>query len=121
MLRDKRVLIMGAEVGEWGGTNAVPRGSYGEFGARWIVDTPIAEEAIVGTAVGAAMGGLRPVAELMTINFSLVAMDQIVNNMAKIHAMFGSQAKVPLVIRTPAGWGPLAAPPRQRRAHAGGH
>ena len=92
-----------------GGTYAVTRGLYGEFGDKRILDTPIAEEAIVGTAVGAAMGGLRPVAELMTINFSLVAMDQIVNSMAKIHSMFGGQARVPLVIRTPAGWGQLAA------------
>lgn len=109
MLRDERVLILGEEVGVWGGTYAVTRGLYGEFGDKRILDTPIAEDAIVGTAVGAAMGGLRPVAELMTINFSLVAMDQIVNNAAKIHAMFGSQARVPLVIRTPAGWGQLAA------------
>jgi pyruvate/2-oxoglutarate/acetoin dehydrogenase E1 component len=109
MLRDENVLIMGEEVGVWGGTYAVTRGLYGEFGDKRILDTPIAEEAIVGTAVGAAMGGLRPVAELMTINFSLVAMDQIVNNVAKIHAMFGGQARVPLVIRAPAGWGQLAA------------
>lgn len=109
MLRDENVLIMGEEVGVWGGTYAVTRGLYGEFGDKRILDTPIAEEAIVGTAVGAAMGGLRPVAELMTINFSLVAMDQIVNSMAKIHSMFGGQARVPLVIRTPAGWGQLAA------------
>ena len=109
MLRDENVFILGEEVGVWGGTYAVTRGLHGEFGDKRIRDTPIAEEAIVGTAVGAAMGGLRPVAELMTINFSLVAMDQIVNNAAKIHAMFGSQARVPLVIRTPAGWGQLAA------------
>ena len=109
MLRDENVLILGEEVGVWGGTYAVTRGLYDEFGDRRILDTPIAEEAIVGAAVGAAMGGLRPVAELMTINFSLVAMDQIVNNAAKIHAMFGGQARVPLVIRTPAGWGQLAA------------
>ncbi|HEY5460249.1 MAG TPA: alpha-ketoacid dehydrogenase subunit beta [Deferrimonas sp.] len=109
MLRDENVLIMGEEVGVWGGTYAVTRGFYGEFGDKRILDTSIAEEVIVGAAVGAAMGGLRPVAELMTINFSLVAMDQIVNNVAKIHAMFGSQARVPLVIRTPAGWGQLAA------------
>ncbi len=109
MLRDDRVLIMGEEVGVWGGTYAVTRGLYGEFGAKRILDTPIAEDAIVGAAVGAAMGGLRPVAELMTINFSLVAMDQIVNNAAKIHYMFGGQVRVPLVIRAPAGWGQLAA------------
>ena len=109
MLRDENVFILGEEVGVWGGTYAVTRGLHDEFGDRRIRDTPIAEEAIVGTAVGAAMGGLRPVAELMTINFSLVAMDQIVNNAAKIHSMFGGQARVPLVIRTPAGWGQLAA------------
>ena len=109
MLRDDRVLIMGEEVGVWGGTYAVTRGLYGEFGSRRVLDTPIAEEAIVGAAVGAAMGGLRPVAELMTINFSLVAMDQIVNNVAKVHYMFGGQARVPLVIRAPSGWGQLAA------------
>ena len=109
MLRDERVLIMGEEVGVWGGTYAVTRGFYDEFGDRRILDTPIAEDAIVGAAVGAAMGGLRPVAELMTINFSLVAMDQIVNNAAKVRYMFGGQARVPLVIRAPAGWGQLAA------------
>jgi pyruvate dehydrogenase E1 component beta subunit len=109
MLRDDRVLIMGEEVGVWGGTYAVTRGLYGEFGDKRILDTPIAEDAIVGAAVGAAMGGLRPVAELMTINFSLVAMDQIVNNASKVHYMFGGQARVPLVIRAPAGWGQLAA------------
>lgn len=109
MLRDELVLIMGEEVGVWGGTYAVTRGFYDEFGERRILDTPIAEDAIVGAAVGAAMGGLRPVAELMTINFSLVAMDQIVNNAAKVHFMFGGQARVPLVIRAPAGWGQLAA------------
>lgn len=109
MTRDERVLIMGEEVGIWGGTYAVTRGLYEEFGGKRVVDTPIAEAEIVGTAVGAAMGGLRPVAELMTINFSLVAMDQIVNNMAKIHYMFGGQIRVPMVVRTAAGWGQLAA------------
>ncbi len=109
MARDDRVLILGEEVGVWGGTYAVTRGLLDEFGPERVIDTPIAEAAIVGAAVGAAMGGLRPIAELMTINFSLVAMDQIVNNMAKIHYMFGGQIKVSLVLRTPAGWGPLAA------------
>ncbi len=109
MVRDERVFIMGEEVGVWGGTYAVTRGLHDEFGDKRVKDTPIAEDAIVGTAVGAAMGGLRPVAELMTINFSLVAMDQIVNSMAKIHYMFAGQMRVPMVIRTPAGWGQLAA------------
>jgi pyruvate dehydrogenase E1 component subunit beta len=109
MKRDERVFIMGEEVGVWGGTYAVTRGLFDEFGGKRVRDTPIAEAAIVGTAVGAAMGGLRPIAELMTINFSLVAIDQIVNHAAKIHYMFGGQIQVPVVIRTPAGWGQLAA------------
>src|SRR5512135_69569 len=109
MLRDDRVLIMGEEVGVWGGTYAVTRGLYDEFGEKRVKDTPIAEAGIVGTAVGAAMMGLRPIAELMTINFSLVAIDQIVNNAAKIHSMFAGQMQVPVVIRTAAGWGQLAA------------
>jgi pyruvate dehydrogenase E1 component beta subunit len=102
-------LIMGEEVGVWGGTYAVTRGLYDEFGEKRVRDTPIAESGIVGTAIGAAMAGLRPIAELMTINFSLVAIDQIVDNAAKIHSMFGGQIKVPVVIRTAAGWGQLAA------------
>ena len=72
-------------------------------------DTPISETVIVGAGCGAAMGGLRPIVELMTINFSLVAMDQIINNVAKIHSMFGGQVNVPLVIRAPAGWTQLSA------------
>ena len=81
-----------------------------EFGKQRVVDTPIAEEGFVGLATGAAMLGLRPVVEIMTINFILVAIDQIVNNASKIHYMFGGQARVPLVIRTPSGGvGQLAA------------
>ncbi len=109
MKRDERVFILGEEVGVWGGTYAVTRGLYDEFGEKRVRDTPIAEAVIVGAAVGAAMGGLRPVAELMTINFSLIAIDQIINNAAKIHYMFGGQIRAPVVIRTPAGWGQLAA------------
>ena len=109
MTRDGNVIILGEEVGVWGGTYAVTRGLHEEFGDKRVIDTPIAEAAIVGAAVGAAMGGLRPVAELMTVNFALVAMDQIVNSAAKIRYMFGGQAKVPLVIRMPSGWGQLAA------------
>jgi pyruvate dehydrogenase E1 component beta subunit len=109
MQRDDRVFIMGEEIGVWGGSYAVTRGLYDEFSDKRVRDTPIAESAILGAAIGAAMGGLRPIAELMTINFSLVAIDQIVNHAAKIHYMFGGQFKVPVVIRTPAGWGQLAA------------
>jgi pyruvate dehydrogenase E1 component beta subunit len=105
MERDDRVFIMGEEVGVWGGTYAVTRGFYDEFGEKRVRDTPIAEMAIVGSAVGAAMNGLRPVAELMTINFAFLALDAIVNSAAKIHYMFGGQFTVPLVIRTTSGGG----------------
>jgi pyruvate dehydrogenase E1 component beta subunit len=105
MERDDRVFIMGEEVGVWGGTYAVTRGFYDEFGEKRVRDTPIAEMAIVGSAVGAAMNGLRPVAELMTINFAFLALDAIVNSAAKIHYMFGGQFTVPLVIRTTTGGG----------------
>ncbi len=109
MRRDERVLVLGEEVGVWGGSYAVTRGLHEEFGSRRIIDTPIAEAEFVGAAVGMAMGGLRPVVELMTINFALVAMDQIVNNAAKIHYMFGGQIRVPMVMRMAAGWGQLGA------------
>ena len=105
MERDDRVFIMGEEVGLWGGTYAVTRGFYDHFGAERVRDTPISEGAIVGAANGAAMAGLRPVAELMTINFAFLAMDQIVNGSAKMRAMFGGQFTVPIVIRTVGGGG----------------
>jgi pyruvate dehydrogenase E1 component beta subunit len=105
MQRDERVFIMGEEVGVWGGTYAVTRGFLDEFGAKRVRDTPISEMVIVGSAVGAAMAGLRPVAELMTINFAFVAMDAIVNAMAKVHYMFNGQFTVPMVIRTTTGGG----------------
>ena len=105
MYRDERVFLMGEEIGRWGGTYAVTRGFLDEFGERRVRDTPIAEGVIVGAAVGAAMAGLRPVAEIMTINFAFLAMDQIVNHAAKIHYMFNGQIRVPLVIRTVGGGG----------------
>lgn len=105
MERDERVFIMGEEVGVWGGTYAVTRGFYDHFGEKRVRDTPISEMAIVGAGVGAAMGGLRPVSELMTINFAFVAFDAIVNHAAKLHYMFGGQITVPLVVRTTTGGG----------------
>ncbi|MFV1859411.1 MAG: alpha-ketoacid dehydrogenase subunit beta [Anaerolineales bacterium] len=105
MERDERVFVMGEEVGLWGGTYAVTRGFYDHFGAERVRDTPIAEGVIVGAANGAAMAGLRPVAELMTINFAFLAMDQIVNGSAKLRAMFGGQFTVPIVIRAVGGGG----------------
>jgi len=105
MERDEKVFIQGEEVGVWGGTYAVTKGFLDHFGAERVRDTPIAEAAIVGSAIGAAMGGMRPVAELMTINFAFVAMDHIVNEAAKMHYMFGGQFKIPMVIRAPGGGG----------------
>ena len=105
MERDENVFILGEEVGIWGGTYAVTRGFYDHFGEKRVRDTPIAESAIVGAANGAAMAGLRPVAELMTINFAFSAMDQIVNQAAKLRTMFGGQFDLPLVIRAVSGGG----------------
>ncbi len=105
MTRDDRVFIMGEEVGYFGGAFKVTDGLLATFGEKRVRDTPISELSIVGAGIGAAMGGLRPVVELMTINFGLLAMDQIVNHAAKIHYMFGGNAKVPIVIRAPQGGG----------------
>lgn len=105
MERDPKVFIMGEEVGVWGGTYAVTKGFYDHFGPERVKDTPISEAAIIGGAIGAALTGLRPVAELMTINFAFVAMDHIVNEAAKLHYMFGGQMVLPMVIRTVGGGG----------------
>ena len=105
MIRDDNVFIMGEEVGVWGGTYAVTRGFYDEFGEKRVRDTPIAEMVIGGAAAGAAMNGLRPVAEFMTINFAFLALDAIVNHAAKVHYMFGGNIKCPVVFRAPGGGG----------------
>jgi pyruvate dehydrogenase E1 component beta subunit len=105
MHRDENVFIMGEEVGVWGGTYAVTRGFYDEFGPERVKDTPISEMVIGGAAVGAAMAGLRPVAEFMTINFAFIAFDALVNHAAKIHYMFGGQMRCPVVFRAPGGGG----------------
>jgi len=105
MERDSSVFILGEEVGVWGGTYAVTKGFYDHFGAERVRDTPIAEAAIIGAAIGAALTGLRPVAELMTINFAFSAMDHIVNEAAKFHYMFGGQFILPMVIRAVGGGG----------------
>jgi len=103
--RDERVFIMGEEVGYFGGAFKVTDGLLAVYGEKRVRDTPISELTIVGSGIGAAMGGLKPIVELMTINFGLLAIDQIVNNAAKIHFMFGGNAKVPIVIRAPQGAG----------------
>lgn len=105
MLRDERVFVFGEEVGVWQGTHRVTQGLLDEFGGKRVKDTPISEMAIAGLAVGAAMAGLRPVAEMMTINFAFLALDAIVNHAAKIRYMFDGQFTVPLVIRAASGWG----------------
>jgi pyruvate dehydrogenase E1 component beta subunit len=105
MERDPNVFILGQEVGVWGGTYAVTKGFYDHFGPDRVRDTPIAEAAIVGAAIGSAMTGLRPIAELMTINFAFAAMDHIVNEAAKLRYMFGGQFTIPMVIRTVGGGG----------------
>ena len=105
MERDPNVFIMGEEVGVWGGSYAVTKGFYDHFGGERVRDTPIAEAAIVGAAIGASLTRLRPIAELMTINFAFVAMDHIVNEAAKLHYMFGGQFLLPLVIRAVTGGG----------------
>ena len=105
MERDPNVFILGEEVGVWGGSYAVTKGFYDHFGGERVRDTPIAESAIIGAAIGSAMTGLRPIAELMTINFAFAAMDHIVNEAAKLHYMFGGQFMLPLVIRAVTGGG----------------
>ncbi|HLA98383.1 MAG TPA: alpha-ketoacid dehydrogenase subunit beta [Anaerolineales bacterium] len=105
MEADQNVFILGEEVGVWGGTYAVTKGFYDHFGPERVRDTPIAEAVIVGSAIGAALTGLRPVAELMTINFAYSAMEHIVNEAAKLHYMFGGQMVLPLVIRAVGGGG----------------
>lgn len=105
MEHDPNVFIMGEEVGLWGGTYAVTKGFYDHFGIKRVRDTPIAEAVIIGSAIGAALTGLRPIAELMTINFAFSAMDHIVNQAAKLRYMFGGQFTIPMVIRTVSGGG----------------
>ena len=105
LLEDERIFLMGEDIGPYGGAYAVTQGFTEEFGPRRIKDSPLSESAIVGAGVGAAMGGLRPIVEIMTINFSLLAMDQIVNNAAKLRYMSGGQISVPLIIRTVTGGG----------------
>ncbi len=105
MERDPNVVVLGEEVGAQGGTYGVTAGLFEKFGKDRVRDTPISEGVIVGAAVGAAMNGLRPVAEIMGINFAFLAMDQIVNHAAKIHSMFGGQFRCPLVVRTTSGGG----------------
>jgi pyruvate dehydrogenase E1 component beta subunit len=110
LARDERVLLMGEDIGVFGGAFKVTAGLLEEFGEKRVRDTPISENTIVGVGVGVAMAGLRPVVELMTVNFALLAFDQIVNSAAHIRYMFGGQVSVPLVIRMPQGAGHQLGP-----------
>jgi pyruvate dehydrogenase E1 component beta subunit len=110
MREDESVFLMGEDVGVFQGAFKVTEGLLEEFGEQRVRDTPISENTIVGMGVGAAMAGLRPIVEIMTVNFALLAMDQIINSAAHIHYMFGGQAKVPLVVRFPQGGGHQLGP-----------
>jgi pyruvate dehydrogenase E1 component beta subunit len=110
MRRDENVFVMGEDVGVFQGSFKVTEGLLDEFGEKRVRDTPISENSIVGMGVGSAMGGLRPVVEIMTVNFALLAMDQIINHAAAIPYMFGGQVRVPLVVRMPGGGGHQLGP-----------
>ncbi|HEX6902752.1 MAG TPA: hypothetical protein VF789_23765, partial [Thermoanaerobaculia bacterium] len=105
LLANEKVFLMGEDVGRYGGCYAVSRGLYDEFGPERIRDTPLSESAFVGAGIGAALGGMRPIVEIMTVNFSLLALDQILNNAATLLHMSGGQLNVPLVIRMATGAG----------------
>lgn len=105
LMRDERVFLMGEDIGLYGGSYAVTKGLLEEFGEERIIDTPISESGIIGAGIGAAMGGMRPMVELMTINFSFLALDQIVNTAAKLYHMSNGQINVPMVIRMASGGG----------------
>jgi pyruvate/2-oxoglutarate/acetoin dehydrogenase E1 component len=105
MARDSSVCVLGEDVGRYGGPFQVTRGLFEKYGEKRVRDTPISEEGFSGIAVGAAMTGLRPVVEILYIDFSTLAMDQIVNQAAKAHYMFGGKARVPIVVRTQGGGG----------------
>jgi len=109
MRRDPQVFLMGEDVGVYGGAFGVSRGMLEEFGPARVRETPISEAAIAGAATGAALMGMRPIAEIMFMDFITISMNQLVNQAAKIHFMFGGKASIPLVIRTPAGSGTGAA------------
>ena len=105
LLRDERVFLMGEDVGRYGGSYAVSKGLLEEFGEERIRDTPLSESAFVGAGIGAALNGMRPIVEVMTVNFSLLALDQIMNNAATLRHMSGGQLNVPVVIRMTTGAG----------------
>src|SRR4030043_546503 len=116
--KDKRVFLMGEDIGKYGGVFQVTAGLLEKFGPERVIDTPISESGFVGAAIGAAMTGMRPVVEIMFIDFTTCAMDMIVNQMAKIHYMFGGRGKVPMVLRTNLGAGRGAAAQPSQSFHS---
>lgn len=116
--RDERVFLMGEDIGKYGGIFQATAGLLDRFGSGRVIDTPISESGFVGAAIGAALTGMRPVVEIMFIDFTTVAMDMIVNQMAKIHYMFGGRGKIPLVLRTNIGAGRGAAAQHSQSFHA---
>ena len=118
MKEDERVILLGEDLGKYGGIFQVTAGLLDEFGPKRVIDTPISEAAFVGGCVGAALTGMRPVAEIMFIDFTTVCMDMIINQMAKMHYMFGGRGKVPMVLRTNIGAGRGAAAQHSQSFHA---
>src|SRR4030043_1804392 len=116
--KDERVFLMGEDIGKYGGIYQVTAGLLDKFGPQRVIDTPISESGFVGAAVGAAMTGMRPIVEIMFIDFTTCAMDTIVNQMAKIHYMFGGRGKVPMVLRTNIGAGRGTAAQHSQSFHA---
>ena len=108
-MKDERVFIIGEDIGHYGSTYGVTAGFLEQYGPERIRDAPIAEAGILGVAIGAAMAGMRPIAEIMSVNFSLLALDMIINHAAKIYSMFGGKFSVPMVMRTTNGWTQLSA------------
>ena len=105
MRRDEKIIILGEDVAEYGGSFKVTKGLLEEFGPERVIDTPISEAGIIGSSIGLALAGLRPVPELMTVNFAFVSFDQIVNHLAKMRYMFGGQCEMPVTVRAPGGGG----------------
>jgi len=118
MKEDERVILLGEDIGKYGGIFQVTAGLLDEFGDKRVIDTPISEAAFVGASVGAALTGMRPVAEIMFIDFTTVCMDMTINQMAKMHYMFGGRGKVPMVLRTNIGAGRGAAAQHSQSFHA---
>ena len=118
MLKDERVVLLGEDIGCYGGVFQVTAGLQAEFGPQRVVDTPISEAGFVGASVGAALTGMRPVTEIMFIDFTTCCMDMIINQMAKMHYMFGGRGKVPMVLRTNIGAGRGTAAQHSQSFHA---